>query len=167
MGRRLRLTGMRILPLPLLLPAVLLSACSGSSSDHTAGPSQPAIRGARLASFSCQAASDPGRAVSVSPVQVVRLRLCPVQGNEFEPTATVRPAYVGFSHLLDVLGAPDEPRSSDPCPEYADLQQTIVADTPAGAVLVHIPVDGCEHYQRPALDALQQARMRDAAAPPS
>jgi hypothetical protein len=65
-----------------------------------------------------------------------------------------------FDSLVSALSPADEPAPGPGtvCALYADLVQVVLAKTDAGVFQVSIPVDGCGHYQRSALTALQAAR---------
>jgi len=63
-----------------------------------------------------------------------------------------------FAPLISALSRPDEPKTGAVCPAYADLSQLVLARTDESSYQVSIPTDGCGHYQRPALDALNRAR---------
>lgn len=63
-----------------------------------------------------------------------------------------------FAALLSALSRPDEPKTSAVCPLYADMLQVVLAKTGAHSYQVSLPVDGCGHYQRLVLDALNHAR---------
>jgi hypothetical protein len=60
--------------------------------------------------------------------------------------------------LTNLLAMPNERIRGDACPEYADVPQVVVAQTTQLAFLVSIPHDGCGHYLRPVVVALQAAR---------
>jgi hypothetical protein len=68
-----------------------------------------------------------------------------------------RPA---FDSLVSALSHADEPAPGPGtvCAAYADLTQIVLARTGSGVYQVSIPVDGCAHYERAALTALQAAR---------
>ncbi len=64
-----------------------------------------------------------------------------------------------FAPLVSALSLPDDPTvPGTVCALYADLPQVVLARTGAGVFQVSIPVDGCRHYLRSALTALQDAR---------
>jgi hypothetical protein len=73
---------------------------------------------------------------------------------------TVTAGGAAFDSLVSALSRPDEPAPSPGtvCAAYADLTQVVLARTGAGVFQVSIPVDGCAHYERTALTALQAAR---------
>lgn len=102
-----------------------------------------------MLTFSCAAKPD-GKALTVAPRRVERLRVCAVTA----PTPFNRPAHPitltygdsRFSALLRALSLPDGQASpGQACPEYAELLPSVIASTAAGALLVHLPVDGCDH----------------------
>jgi len=64
-----------------------------------------------------------------------------------------------FNQLVAALAAPDKAATSGvACPAYADVPQPIVANTPRGAAVLVIPLDGCGHYQQAVNAALRVAR---------
>jgi hypothetical protein len=81
----------------------------------------------------------------------------PGQPSENITVAAGRPA---FDALVSALSRADEPAPGPGtvCALYADLAQVVLAKTGAGVYQVSIPVDGCGHYERSALTALQAAR---------
>ncbi|HVW79790.1 MAG TPA: hypothetical protein VHB69_02465 [Mycobacteriales bacterium] len=136
--------------------AVLGAGCASAAAHATS--SSPAIRGSALGVYSCRAQAS-GTAVSVAPRQVYRFRICA----QLDPGASGRTVNVkrgdhDFARLRSALSAPDQPRTTGVCPMYADVSQAILARTASGDLLVHIPVDGCGHYQSAALAAISAAR---------
>jgi hypothetical protein len=128
--------------------AVALSGCGGASGgvDHPP-PAQLGIRGTLLPTFSCDA-SAAGGAVQVGSADVLEVRLCPLAAPPpFDrPAATLTAGSAGFARLLSALSLPDvAPSPGTMCPEYADLVQPVIARTASAALLVHLPVDGCDH----------------------
>lgn len=73
---------------------------------------------------------------------------------------TVAAGGPAFDALVSALSRADEPAPGPGtvCALYADLAQVVLAKTDAGVYQVSIPVDGCGHYERSALTALQAAR---------
>lgn len=174
-GGRRRHTGMK--PIMSLLGAGLaaatVTACASTSpsgsgattsvpestTTTSAGPRE--LRGSPVARFACPTTpTEGGRApVRVAVSSVTGVLLCPTatpSGSGSEVTLT--PSDPAFDPLLVALARPDDPRSTGPCPMYADLVQPVVARTSSVVILVHVPVDGCLHYQAPARAAIAQAR---------
>ncbi|HVT21253.1 MAG TPA: hypothetical protein VHE57_07700 [Mycobacteriales bacterium] len=86
----------------------------------------------------------------MAPAAVTTLRVCPVVApSPFNKPATAVTLPVGdprFTDLLRALSLPDLPRAKGMmCPLYADLVQPVLARTASTAILVHLPVDGCDH----------------------
>jgi hypothetical protein len=73
---------------------------------------------------------------------------------------TVAAGGSAFDSLVSALSRADEPAPGPGtvCALYADLVQVVLAKTDAGVYRISIPVDGCGHYERSALTALQAAR---------
>jgi hypothetical protein len=63
-----------------------------------------------------------------------------------------------FRALITALSRARERSTGAVCPAYADLMQVVLAKTRDGVYQVSIPTDGCGHYQRDALEALNRAR---------
>jgi hypothetical protein len=87
------------------------------------------------------------------------IRLCPI-GIPGGGTATVtltagQPA---FAPLIAALSVPDQPPTGAVCPAYADALQSVLAKSGATVFAVKVPIDGCNHYLRSALDLLTRAR---------
>jgi hypothetical protein len=132
---------------------VLAAGCSSGSTTQSA---RPTIRGAQVPTFSCGARATTQQ-VEVAPAAVTGLLLCrsvPV----YNRVVRVTPSDRVFTALVRALSVPDEPRASGACPAYADVPQPVVARTASETLVVHIPVDGCGHYQREPLQALHAAR---------
>jgi hypothetical protein len=51
-----------------------------------------------------------------------------------------------FGRVLDGLSTPDPSQPPPGCDDYADAPVSLVAATGDGYYLVHIPEDGCGHY---------------------
>jgi hypothetical protein len=136
--------------------AMLSAGCASASAQTST--TTPSIRGAALSVYSCHA-QEVGQAASVAPAQVLQFRLCalPYQGPSSH-TVTIRRGDSDLGRLRRALSAPDAPKSTGACPMYADVVQQVLAKTASGYLLVHIPVDGCGHYQSAALAALNAAR---------
>lgn len=153
---RARQITMRSLPLAGI--AALVALGTGCASASAQAASDPSVRGPHLSSFSCHG-HVVGRSAGVAPSRVTAFRLCPLDApNSARQTVTVRQGDPYFARLQRSLSAPDAPPYDGPCPLYADLPQRVLANTASGAVLVHIPVDGCGHYQPAARSALYAAR---------
>jgi hypothetical protein len=136
--------------------AVLIGGCAAASA--TATTPSPSIRGPEMSAYSCHG-HVVGHSGGVTPSRVTAFRLCPLNApNSVRKTVTVLRGDGDFARLLRALSAPDLPPYDGPCPMYADLPQRVLAETATGARLVHIPVDGCGHYQSAALSALSAAR---------
>lgn len=87
------------------------------------------------------------------------LLICPLQvPNATQAATSVGPSSPWFPALLSALSASDVPRQSGPCPLYADVVQHLLARSATEVILVHIPVDGCGHYQGAAMTAISNAR---------
>lgn len=141
--------------------AALVTACGGGSPAGPGGaPVSPAagadVRGASLPAFACTGPAGGDVRVPAADVGAVRLCALPALGG---PAVTVRPDDPRWDQLLGALSADDVP--PDPgavCPAYANVEQRVVADSTRGPLVVHIPVDGCHHYQRDALTILTAIR---------
>lgn len=154
--------------LAVLAAIAAVTAACGSSAPPSAGNRPPAtagsggvIRGERLPSYACPTGrtASTGAQVTVAPSAVTGILLCPLSS----PLMTGRlvrltPTDVGFDSLTRALALPDQSPSPGVCPMYADVPQTVVADTADGALLVHIPVDACRHFLRYPLGQLQELR---------
>ncbi|MGN6473445.1 MAG: hypothetical protein ACTHK4_07325 [Mycobacteriales bacterium] len=85
------------------------------------------------------------------PAASVReLRICPVVApspfNRPQHAITLAPGSTHFEALLSALSLPDGVRAPNVmCPAYAELIQPVHAQTGSGPLLVHLPVDGCDH----------------------
>jgi hypothetical protein len=145
----------------------LLTACAsasapgtapGSGTRSTSSSATPtgALRAAPVGAFVCSTQDDQGLAagtgtpVTVPSGAVQAFLLCPLP----LPTGPGKPVLVvradpGFSALLGLLSSPDQPPTAQACAMYADAPQVVLARTAGGAYAVHIPVDGCGHYQHP------------------
>lgn len=108
----------------------------------------------------CAAAASDGQQVSIAPGDVTAIRLCPLQNvNGPRRTVNVDSGDPGFTQLTAALAAPDGHSSPQTaCPAYADLPQTVIAETSEGPMLLHIPVDGCGHYLSEPLTLLTALR---------
>jgi hypothetical protein len=89
------------------------------------------------------------------------LLLCPLglPGQRSTPVR-IAPGQQDFNALISALSRPDEPKTDAVCPAYADLLQVVLGRTGTSSYQVSIPTDGCGHYQRPVIDALNRARTR-------
>jgi hypothetical protein len=152
--------------LPLL---VVLAACGSSgsggkasrSTTTTAPPSVSGLRGVAVQALTCPA-HVVSQGATPAPIGTPRtFLLCalemPGQSSKNVTVAAGRPA---FDSLVSALSRPDEPAPGPGtvCAAYADLAQVVLAQTSIGVYQVSIPVDGCAHYERAALAALQAAR---------
>jgi len=142
----------------VVVTLVVLVGCSGSSSrgTHARGPS--GIRGTELPAFGCGAKAD-GTALMVAPADVIELRVCPVVApspfNRPPQPITLARGSTRFEALVSALSLPDGERAAGVmCPEYAELLQPVLARTESTALLVHLPVDGCDHTLAPVSAAL-------------
>ena len=150
----------------------VLAACSSTARSTTSTPTSAAtstptsaatgsVRGEPVSAFACPgpgSAAMPSR--SVPAASVTELLVCsPRVPNGGEGTSVAVPrSSPHFGPLLSALSAADMPHSTGPCPLYADVAQPVVARTATGILLVHIPVDGCDHNQGAAATALRSAR---------
>ncbi len=155
--------------LALCLPLfVLLAACGSSgsgakvSSSTTApAPSASGLRGVVVRAWACPAdvVSPGAKRAPIDTPQTFLLCALDMPGQPSKPVevAAGRPA---FDSLLSALSRADEPAPGPGtvCALYADVTQVVLAKTGAGVYQVSIPVDGCGHYERSALTALQAAR---------
>jgi hypothetical protein len=115
--------------------------------------------------FVCTTADDQGVQASTGPLvslpasAVQAFLLCPLRLPTGSGKAVLVPRSApGFPGLLALLSSPDQPRTKQLCPMYADMPQVILARTADGAYVVHIPVDACGHYWHPeVLGRLRQA----------
>ena len=161
------------------LLVLCVGACSsGSKNQPTAATSSFATTTERAATTTTIARSQQGllRVVHVTriacppqidspatttiPFGTVRaLSLCPLGMRRLSSsTVTITAGDPKFNALIMALSAPDEPRTAEVCPLYADIPQIVIAETADGVYQVSIPTDACGHYQRGALTALTQAR---------
>jgi hypothetical protein len=137
----------------LLVATLLLSSCWGSHAPVSA------VRGTSIANFACPATSRAGPAIRISPATVTALRLCRgaiPYGTGAEVDLTSSDAT--FGPLVAALAAPDLPTDHGPCLTYGDLPEVIEARSATAFLIVHIPVDGCKHYQRDVINAISKAR---------
>jgi hypothetical protein len=151
--------------LPLL---VLLAACGGTGGGGKASPSTtaPAPSASGLRGVSVQALACPARVVtpSAKPARIdapQAFLLCALDiPGQPSTNVTVAAGGPAFDSLVSALSRADEPAPGPGtvCALYADMIQVVLAKTTAGVYQVSIPVDGCGHYERPALTALQAAR---------
>lgn len=127
-----------------------LSSCAGGhSSGGGPAPVASSIRGSDLPGFSCKATSG-GQSLSVKPAAVIELRVCalaaPSPFNRPPHPISLARSTTGFAALLRALSLPDaSPTPGQMCPAYAELRPAILARTGSQAMLVHEPVDGCDH----------------------
>ncbi|HET6817420.1 MAG TPA: hypothetical protein VFH66_09390 [Mycobacteriales bacterium] len=136
--------------------AALLGACGAGGADvHTYSPSNH-VRGFVASSFTCAARKQ--QAVQVDRAEVTQLLLCPIWPKGTKPVE-ITPASRLFEPIIVGLATPgDRYRSGMPCAAYADVDQTILAKTPATQILVDIPRDSCSHFDPKLTALLAQAR---------
>lgn len=137
-----------------MLALVTAAGCGGSSSGGSKGggttpPGPGAMRGVRLASFSCGATAG-NEEVRVAPQEVRRIRVCalpaPAPFNRPAHAVTLAAGDQKFAALVQALALPDaSPTPGQMCPEYAELRPPILAATGSVAFRVAVPVDGCDH----------------------
>jgi hypothetical protein len=151
------------------LALLCAGACSGGGAKQSTATTTPAptestlpttpvttgLRGIGLPDLSCTAkpASPNGGVQAINGVQefvVCRSGL----GGAPRPPLTVRPTDPQFARLSAALSAPNAPRTNQACPALAELEIVLLARTPTGAFQVSIPVDGCDLYQRAAVEAI-------------
>ena len=140
------------------------STTQGRAGTSTSLPGPPArgLRGVPVRSFAC---SPPVVSSAAGPVPIGAVQaflLCPL-GTPGQPSnaVTVGATDADFEVLIRALSAADIPPTIGAvCPAYADLSQVVLAKTNDRTYQVSIPTDGCRHYQRDALDALNRARQR-------
>jgi hypothetical protein len=147
----------------IVLGALVLAAgCGGGSSDSTvktgSGLSSVELSGVALPAYSCSAKGD-RTPVRVASSTVSEITLCPLE----IPQKTSAPVVITSSdpilaRLTKALSAPDQKPTGGMCAAYADLPQTVIAQSSSGPFLVRIPVDGCDHYLGAALSALSAVR---------
>ena len=102
---------------------------------------------------------NPGAQVHIFPSAVTAILLCPpeIPHQQQKPT-TVGPSNPAFESLLIALTAPDEPRSTGPCPALAMVPSPILVRTVSESILVRVPVDGCGFPQEAVQQAISRAR---------
>ena len=132
------------------------------NTTTTSQPTPPTrvLRGVPVRGLEC---SLPAESSGVGPVPiegVQAFRLCPLGAPGSQSTAvTVGANDPAFAGLVRALSAADEPATIGAvCAAYADQPQVVLAKTAGRDYQVTIPTDGCRHYQREALDALNRAR---------
>jgi hypothetical protein len=134
----------------------------GANTTSTSSRITPTheLRGIPVRNFQCPPRPASSRVSSIPIEGVQALLLCPTSA----PGRSLKTVKVGanqpsFEVLVSALSAADEPPTSGAvCPAYADLLQYVLAKTRTGEYQVSIPTDACGHYQRGALDALNDAR---------
>ena len=155
----IRLTSMQIRLVALAVAAALLAACGGGSSGPTGIKAAGKITGTRLTAFACPTQPGHGAAVSLAASALTKLRLCPLPVLRSSSAVTLAPKAAIYSRLVRSLTLPDQKASpSEVCPMFANVPQLVIGETASGAVLIHIPVDGCGHYLSQSLSALTAAR---------
>jgi len=152
-----------LIPL-LILPAACGSAGSGGkASPSTTAPVQSTsgLRGVAVQAWACPAhvVAQNARATPIGTPQTFLLCALEMPGQPSK-NVTVAAGGPGFDSLMSALSPADEPAPGPGtvCAAYADLAQVVLAKTSAGVYQVSIPADGCGHYERSALTALQAAR---------
>jgi hypothetical protein len=155
---------------------VLVAACSsshqaatpssttlptGTSSTSTSAPAIPSsgLRGIRVEAFACPP-HFVAPAANATPIGTPEaLLLCPLGfPGQAGKAVTVVPGRPIFRALITALSRARERSTGAVCPAYADLMQVVLAKTRDGIYQVSVPTDGCGHYQRDALEALNRAR---------
>ena len=142
-----------------LLLGLAAAAVAGCGGAKTQLMPKPTLRGVLVSTFECpphltSPASTPTRIVGVRTLLLCPLNTPGVSGK----AATISTHQPKFATLLAALSVPDEPSTTGACPAYGDLPQFVLAKTSNGVYEVSIPVDACRHYQRPVLEALNEAR---------
>jgi len=136
-----------------------VAVIAGCASAKPKATQSPGLRGTAMSTFACPARPTIPAAKPVAIDGARALRLCPLDAPGLQPkTVTVTAYQPVFASLITALSVPDDPATRGACPAYADLPQTVLAQTSRCVYQVAIPVDGCMHYQRAALDALSRAR---------
>jgi len=117
------------------------------------------LRGSPTLEFKCAPRLVPPVAAPTPIAAPQALLLCPLgMPGERSTAITITANQSAFQPLINALSRADEPPTGAACPAYADVPQVILAKTGSGVYQVSIPTDGCGHYQRDALDALNRAR---------
>jgi hypothetical protein len=161
------------------LVAFCVGSCSSGIENHATSPASSFATTTELAATTSTIASsqrgvlhvigvsgracpphiDSPAAITVAFGTVRALLLCPLATPRLMSTAvTITASDPKFAALIKALSAPNEPRTSQACPMYADVPQIVIAETVDSAYQVLIPTDACGHYQRGALTTLNRAR---------
>jgi len=136
------------------------SAPPSSSTPATTAPSPPTsgLRGVRVAGVQCPPVMTPGAQVEAVP-EPSSYVLCPLEvPGGSGGRVTIGRGDAQFSPLTTALSTPDQPATGQVCAMYADVPQYVLANAAGVVYQVSIPVDGCRHYLRVALEALNRAR---------
>jgi hypothetical protein len=151
--------GVRLTAALLGLAATITGCGAGSSASVQSTEHTQSISGTELPAYSCTAKSD-RTPVQVASSAVSEITLCPLMTVQHSTAPViVKSGDPLFARLARALSAPDQkPVAGGVCAAYADLPQTVIAMSTSGPFLIHIPVDGCDHYLGPALSALTAAR---------
>ena len=151
-----------VMALAVLVGAVTTSC---STAKHPNPPPSPnVLRGSSLSAAVCPAPTPPGSPMTMRADEVTVILLCPLPSENPSPTrgapTTVSASNPAFAGLLAALATPDIEAKGEriACPTYADIPQTVEAQSPAAVMVVHIPIDECGHYQSGPLFALMRAR---------
>jgi hypothetical protein len=144
-------------PTTTTAPTTTSAAPPTTARTHLPG----VLRGVSVGRFECPPPLE-STATTVTSIGTVKtLLLCPIDAPGLASTAvTINASDPQFAALVSALSAPDEPRTTQACPMYADVPQFVVAQTDDGVYEVTIPTDSCGHYQRGALAALTHVRER-------
>jgi hypothetical protein len=142
-------------------PGSTSSTRVGTTSTSSRSTQTHGLRGIPVRDFACppRVVSSASGAIPIEAAQA--FLLCPLaMPGRSSKAVTVAANQPLFEVLVSALSAADTPPTpGTACPAYADLPQLVLAKTGAeGAFQVSIPTDGCGHYQRGALDALNRAR---------
>jgi hypothetical protein len=139
----------------------LLASCASPWHTHvtsvpTTVPATATLRGEQVGGFACPSPAGAAPAVTTVPTTGVTALLLGRPGGPGGPggAVTVTPTDPGFAPLLSDLAEPDQPRSGSVCPLYADVVLPVLARAGSEVIRVHIPVDGCGHYEAGARAAI-------------
>jgi hypothetical protein len=117
------------------------------------------LRGSPTSAFKCPTHFVAPVAAPKSISMPQALLLCPLDmPGQGSSAVMIAPNQAAFQPLVDALSQPDQPSTGGVCAAYADLPQVLLAKTARGVFQLVIPTDGCRHYERAALDALNRAR---------
>ncbi len=142
--------------------ATVLASCASTKYSAPPAASPDVLRGSSLEVVACPTSTPAGPAITMQTAEVKEIVLCPVREGIAPPTpgapTTVAASNAAFAGLLAALAGPDltAERQAVYCPAYADNPQIVEAKSLVAVMAVHIPTDGCGHYQ----SAFLYARMR-------